>query len=165
MSDTDRPRRPVHEDMRFQEISWAMQRVGWVCLALIVVVALTGVFSHGYFSHAVARQDGFPLTVSHDRFQRMSGLHRFDVVLPPGHEDEIRLTFNKAFSDLYEIDSIQPQPLRSSVSDGGLVLTFALPERGDFNAVMWVRPRNFGLTSLEIGTPHGSLTLPIVVYP
>ncbi|MBZ0146298.1 MAG: hypothetical protein K8F62_01985, partial [Pseudorhodoplanes sp.] len=114
---------------------------------------------------AAARQDGVPLTVSHERFQRMSALHRFDIAMPLGGEDEIRLTFNKTFSDLYEIDSIQPQPLRPNASDGGLVLTFELPERGNFNAAMWVRPRNFGSASLEIGTPRGSLTLPIFVYP
>jgi hypothetical protein len=165
MSDTDRQRRPVHEDMHFQKISWTLQRVGWVAIALIVVLALTGIFSHGYFSNAVARQDGFPLTVNHERFQRMTTLHRFDISLPFGNDDEIRLTFNKTFSDLYEIDSIQPPPLRSNASDGGLILTFELPERGNFNAVMWVRPRNFGFASLEIGTPRGALTLPILVYP
>lgn len=165
MSDTDRQRRPVDENMHFQEVSWTLQRVGWIGLALIVVLALTGLFSHGHFSNVVARQEGFPLTVSHERFQRMSALHRFDLSMSPGSEDEIRLTFNKAFSDLYEIDSIQPQPLRSNANDGGLILTFELPERGDFNATMWVRPRSFGPVSLEIGTPRGSLPLPIVVYP
>jgi hypothetical protein len=165
MSDADRQRRPVYEDMRFQEISWTLQRVGWTALALIVVLALTGIFSHGHFSNVVARQDDFPLTVNHERFQRMSALHRFDMSLLPDNEDEIRLTFNKTFSDLYEIDSIQPQPVRSNASNGGLILTFELPERGNFNAVMWVRPRSFGFASLEIGTPRGSLTLPIFVYP
>lgn len=165
MSDTDRPRRPVREDMRFQNMSWTLQRVGWVFLALIILCGLAGLFSHGYLSNAVARQDGLPLTVNYDRFQRMTSLHRFDMSIPPGTEDEIRLTFNKAFSDLYEIDSIQPQPLRSNVSDGGLIFTFHPPERGDFNAVLWVRPRSFGYVPVEIGTPRGSLTIPIVVYP
>ena len=165
MSDTDRPRRPVYEDMHFQEISWTLQRIGWVVLALIAVLALTGVFSHGYFSNAVARQDGLPLNVNYERFQRMSALHRFDVTMPPGAEDDIRLTFNKAFTDLYEIDSIQPQPLRSNASAGGIVLTFDWPERGNFNTVIWARPRNFGHVPLEIGTPRGSLTLPVLVYP
>jgi hypothetical protein len=165
MSDTDRPRRPVYEDMHFQEISWTLQRVGWVALALISLLALTGVFSHGHFSNAVARQDGLPLSVNYERFQRMSALHRFDIAMPPGAEDDIRLTFNKAFTDLYEIDSIQPQPLRSNASNGGIVLTFDWPERGNFNAVMWARPRNFGYAPLEIGTPRGSLTFPVLVYP
>ena len=165
MAEADRPRRPVYEDMHFQEISWTLQRVGWVVLALITLLALTGVFSHGYFSTAVARQNGLPLSVNYERFQRMSALHRFDVAMPAGSEDDIRLTFNKAFTDLYEIDSIQPQPLRSNASDGGIVLTFDWPERGNFNAAIWARPRNFGTAPLEIGTPRGSLTFPVLVYP
>jgi hypothetical protein len=165
MAEAERPRRPVYEDMHFQEISWTFQRVGWVVLALIAVLALTGVFSHGYFSNAVARQDGFALSVNYERFQRMSALHRFDVTMAPGAEDDVRLTFNKAFTDLYEIDSIQPQPLRSNASNGGIVFTFDLPERGNFNAMIWARPRNFGYVPLEIGTPRGSLIAPVIVYP
>jgi hypothetical protein len=112
----------------------------------------------------VARQDGFPLVVSYERFQRMSALYRFDLSMPQGAEDEIKITFDRAFWDLYEIDSIQPQPARSSSSNGGFTLTFEAVERG-FNAVVWARPRSFGYTPLEIGTPHGSLNLPVLVYP
>ncbi len=167
MSDTDRPRRPVREDMRFQNMSWTLQRVGWVFLALIVLCGLAGLFSHGYLSNAVARQDGLPLTVNYDRFQRMTSLHRFDMSIPPGAEDEIRLTFNKAFSDLYEINSIQPQPLRSNVSDGGLDLHIPSAHRSAAISMRCCgsRPRSFGYVPVEIGTPRGSLTMPIVVYP
>lgn len=164
MREADRPQRPIHEDMHFQEISWTLQRVGWIAVALIAVLALTGVFSHGFFSSAVAQQNGLPLIVNYERFQRMTVLHRFDISMPAGAEDEIQLTFNKAFWDLYEIDSIQPQPARSSSGDGTFVLTFAATDRR-FNAVVWARPRSFGYAPLEIGTPRGALTMPVFVYP
>ena len=164
MREADRQQRPVYEDTRFQNISWTLQRVGWVAVVLIALAALTGVLSHGFLSNAVARQNGFPLTVSYERFQRMTVLYRFDVAMPRGAGDEIRLTFNKAFWDLYEIDSVQPQPARSNSSDGVFTMTFDAPERG-FNAVVWARPRSFGYAPLEIGTPQGSLTLPVLVYP
>jgi len=165
MREADRPQRPVFEDMHFQDISWTLQRAGWIAVALIAILALTGVFSHGFFSAAVARQEGFPLTVSYERFQRMTASYRFYISMPSGAEDEIRLIFNKAFSDLYEIDSIQPQPARSSSINGGFVLAFDTPERGGFSAVVWARPRSFGYAPLEIGTPRGALTLPVLVYP
>ncbi len=164
MREADRPFRPVYEDMHFQEISWTLQRTGWVAAALIVLFALTGVFAHGVASKAVARQDGFPLTVSYERFQRMTALYRFDISMPRGADDEIRLVFNKTFWGLYEIDSIQPQPVRSSASEGGFVLTFDAGDRG-LDAVIWARPRSFGYAPLEIGTPRGALTLPVLVYP
>ena len=164
MREADRQPRPVYEDTRFQDISWTLQRIGWVAVALIAVLGLTGVLSHGYLSHTVAQQNGFPLTVSYERFQRMTVLYRFDIAMPRGTEDEIRLTFNKTFWDLYETDSVQPQPARSSSSDGGFTLTFDAPERS-FNAVVWARPRSFGYAPIEIGTPQGSLTLPVLVYP
>jgi len=164
MREADRQQRPVYEDAHFQDMSWTLQRVGWVAVVLIALAALTGVLSHGFFSNVVARQNGFPLTVSYERFQRMSVLYRFDLSMARGAEDETRITFNKAFWDLYEIDSIQPQPERSSSNDGGFTLTFDAAGRS-FNAVVWARPRGFGYAPLEIGTPHGSLTLPVLVYP
>ena len=165
MPDPDRPQRPVHEDMHFQTISWTLQRIGWIAAALLAVLALTGVFSHGFFSNAVARQDGFPLTVSYERFQRMTVLHRFDISMPPGTDDEIRLTFNKVFWNLYEIDSIQPQPARSSANGGEFVLSFDMANRDGFSAVIWARPRSFGYAALEIGTSRGALDVPVIVYP
>jgi hypothetical protein len=165
MREADRQQRPVFEDMHFQELSWTLQRAGWVVIALIVALALTGVFSHGFFSSAVARQNGFPLTVNYERFQRLTASYRFDIFMPPSGEDEIRLTFNKTFSDFYEIDSIQPQPLRSNSINGGFVLAFEAADRSGFYAVVWARPRSFGYAPLEIGTPQGALTLPVLVYP
>ena len=165
MREADRQQRPVYEDMHFQEVSWTLQRAGWVAVVLIVALALTGVFSHGFFSKAVARQDGLALTINYERFQRMTASYRFDISVPPGTEDEIRLTFNKTFSDFYEIDSIQPQPVRSNSINGGFVLAFDAADRSGFNAVVWARSRSFGYAPLEIGTPRGALTLPILVYP
>jgi hypothetical protein len=164
MREADRQQRPVYEDTRFQNISWALQRVGWTVVVLIALTALTGVLSHGYLSNAVARQNASPLTVSYERFQRMTVLYRFDIAMPRSVEDEIRLTFNKAFWDLYEIDSVQPQPARSHSSDGAFTLTFDAAE-GSFNAVVWARPRSFGYAPIEIGTPQGSLALPVLIYP
>ena len=164
MREADRQQRPVYEDARFQNISWTLQRVGWAAVVLIAIAGLTGVLSHGHLSNVVARQSGLPLSVGYERFQRMTVLYRFDITMPRGPEDEIRLTFNKAFWDLYEIDSVQPQPARSSSSDGVFTMTFDAPERS-FNAVVWARPRSFGYAPLEIGTPQGSLTLPVLVYP
>ena len=164
MREANRQQRPVYEDARFQNISWVLQRFGWVIVVLVALAALTGVLSHGYLSHAVARQSGLPLTVNYERFQRMTVLYRFDIAIPRGAEDEIRLAFNKAFWDLYEIDAVQPQPARSSASDGVFTMTFEATDR-NFNAVVWARPRSFGYAPLEIGTPQGSLTLPVLVYP
>lgn len=164
MHEADPPQRPVFEDIRFQNLSWVLQRIGWVAVALIVTAAATGVLSHGALSHVVARQDGLSLTVGYERFQRMTVLYRFDITAQPGAGDQITLSFNKAFWDAYEIDAIQPQPVRSTSNDGAFELTFEVGDRS-FSAVMWARPRIFGRIPAEIGTVRGVLTLPIIVFP
>lgn len=50
-NDTWRDRtHPIKEDMAFQRATWRAQRIGWLILWLIVVLALLGLFSDGLLS-------------------------------------------------------------------------------------------------------------------
>jgi hypothetical protein len=42
----------IREEIRFQEVSWILERVAWVVLALVPLAALTGIFAHGTISEA-----------------------------------------------------------------------------------------------------------------
>jgi predicted exporter len=56
--------RPVRENMRLQNAFWAWERATWIVLAIIVLIALTGVLAHGPLSERTAA-DG-ALSVSYD---------------------------------------------------------------------------------------------------
>jgi hypothetical protein len=46
---------PVREDMRFQTVTWTVERVAWALLALVPLAALAGLFSHGPLSNKPPR--------------------------------------------------------------------------------------------------------------
>ena len=65
---------PVLENMRLQNAFWAWERTTWVVLAIIVLIALTGLLAHGPLSERTAADDGLSLT--YQRFQRVSAIQR-----------------------------------------------------------------------------------------
>ena len=75
MDETASRKYPVHEDMRFQHRSWALERAGWLVLALIAIAGLTGVFGNGPASWAHASAGS--LAVSYERFQRATRTSAF----------------------------------------------------------------------------------------
>ena len=48
----------IREDMRHQRLEWAVERVGWAAVALVLVAALAGLLGHGPLSRATAGEPG-----------------------------------------------------------------------------------------------------------
>jgi hypothetical protein len=157
---------PVREDMRFQYASWIVERVAWVLLALVPLVALTGVFAHGILSETTAGAPGSPLTMQYERFQRETALSRFTAHIPRAESGEVRLRLSPSFQQAFEIESMQPQPARSSAGTAGLELFFNAPASGELIAVIWTRPRQFGLVQVAGETDGGgAVKFAVFVYP
>src|SRR3954451_20711661 len=100
---------PVREDMRFQSMTWTLERVAWALLALVPLAALTGVFAHGPLSRQTAQAPNSAFSVDYERFQRNTVQARFVVHMPSAEADEVRLRLCPDFQRIYEIQSTQPE--------------------------------------------------------
>jgi hypothetical protein len=157
---------PVKEDLRSQRTTWLMQRVMWVLLALVPLAAITGVFAHGIFSDKIARTPNGSLIVEYERFQRQSVQWRLLIRVADAQTDEVRLRLNSAFHQAYEVQSMQPAPLRSRADPDGLELFFRRPESGELVVVIWNVPRQFGSLQLMAQTDtSGPVEFPVFIYP
>jgi hypothetical protein len=157
---------PVAEDMLFQYATWVVERVAWVILGLIPLIALSGVFAHGFISETTASAEGSPLTIGYERFQRETALSKFTARVSPANSGEVRLRLSPSFQRVFEIESIQPQPSRSIASERGLEFFFHPPAADALNAVIWTRPREFGRVPVEAQTDTGDpVKFSILVYP
>jgi hypothetical protein len=164
MAEPERSPRPVYEDLGFQKTSRVLQRAGQIACGLVALLALAGIFSHGPLSPAVARQEESGLTVWYERFQRVTAQHAFDVALPPDIGDP-RLMLSRSFQDTYNIDSIEPQPVRATPVVNGAAFTFNAPDTGNLDVRVRVRPRKFGIVPIEIGNAAGSVRFSVIIYP
>jgi hypothetical protein len=131
----------------------------------VAIVGLTGLLGYGPTSRTVATDSSGRLSVEYDRFQRNTVATRFSFHITAPQEP-VELHLGPRFSSQFEIDSLTPEPIRSTQGPGGLRIAFARPPRGDFTAVMWCRPRRFGWVELSVavGTQE-PIRRTILVYP
>jgi hypothetical protein len=155
---------PVLENMRLQNAFWAWERTTWVVLAIIVLIALTGLLAHGPLSERTAADAGLSLT--YQRFQRVTALARLTARISVPSGDEASLTLSPVFADNFQISDIEPRPLRSTAGPGGLEFVFHAPAAGELSLVIWAHPRSFGFFDLFAAAgPGDRVAFSILVYP
>jgi hypothetical protein len=148
---------PVQEHMAFQRRMWIVQRIGWVMLGVISLAAL-------FLSKRTATGAG--MSVEYERFERATRRASFVFRFAASANTERRLHLNRAFQEGFEISSIQPPPLRSSVDADGIDLTFAVTPSVANQIVIWARPHRYGTVGIEARVDD---TLPVdlrvFIYP
>lgn len=156
----------IRQAIRFQEVSWIVERVAWVVLALVPLAALTGLFAHGMVSDKIVRAPNSSLSVEYERYQRQSVQARFVIRIPSAQSGEIRLRLSPSFQQTYDIQSMQPAPLRSRASPDWLELFFHPSEAGELIAVIFGTPRTFGKVDLQAQTDSsGPVQFPVFIHP
>jgi hypothetical protein len=163
MREQDSRKYPVSEDMRLQDAFWAWERATWTVLAIILLIALTGLFAHGPLSERTVKDAGLSLT--YERFQRVTALVRFSARISVSYGDKASLTLGPAFAENFQIADIEPRPLRSSAGTRDLEFVFQAPAGGELSVVIWAHPRSFGRFDLTAAGPEGRVAFSILVYP
>ncbi|HXL47708.1 MAG TPA: hypothetical protein VN975_02865 [Xanthobacteraceae bacterium] len=80
---------PVLENMWLQNAFWGSERATWIVLAVILLVALSGLLAHGPLSKSTVTDGGLSLT--YERFQRVTALPRFNARILVSYGDEASL--------------------------------------------------------------------------
>jgi hypothetical protein len=132
-------RQPIQEDIRFQRRSWLSERLSWIGVALIVLLAFGGVFGGAglLFDETSAAAGGIAIGYEPIARRQAPTELRIDASTP-------RVTFSQAFDDYLDIVSITPPPTHVERS-GGIVYVFApdLPE-GRRHIVLTYKPKTTG---------------------
>ena len=92
-----------------------IQRIAWGVIALLVILAFTGLFAGGPISKAVSSRDGEPLRVAYERFgYRQSQFHpvKLDLTLDDAafQEGEARVYVDRTYLEDLQVQSISPMP-------------------------------------------------------
>jgi len=107
----------IHEDLPFLRREWRVQRIGWIALGIIVVLALLGVFGRGPVAKDLA---GDPNTfgVEFDRVIRHGSDAEVTIRVGPGLQSQpvLRIFISRAYLDSFDIYDIVPAPVASGVS-------------------------------------------------
>jgi hypothetical protein len=113
----------VREDRAWQERFWTAQRLGWIVMALFIVVASLGLTGMGGpLASAKAKLGGG--TIEYPRITRWQADDQLEVRLDPTSAGNAELTLSPQFVQLFAISSIQPEPKEVRATTAGHRFTF-----------------------------------------
>lgn len=109
-------------------IEWRVQRAGWIGMALVVALALAGVFGPGPLSWSEASASDGSLTLSYSRFVRNGASSDLTLHIPAGavQGDVARVSVGGDYLESVEVTSVTPEPESATTTADGVVLTFAV---------------------------------------
>lgn len=144
---------PVREDMAYQLKVWRFERVGWYVLVLLVILTLLGLFSHGPLSNRDAHSPDGRLSVSYERFHRNGSTNALILHLKGQPDAVLEVELGGDWLDGFDVQALQPQPLRSASVGQGMKLWVQADARGEANL-------HLSLLSEGLGTYHSRVALP-----
>lgn len=121
------------------------RQVGLVVLLAVIISALSGLFSNGYFSAAQKENKAHTLAIHYERFGRLQTEFelRFSTRSLPA--ESYIFSINGELNTMFEPGAISPQP-DSMFSEGKMLYLIYrnVKTQGDFSVRMFVTPTGMG---------------------
>lgn len=144
---------PVREDMAYQLKVWRFERVGWYVLVLLVILTLLGLFSRGPLSGRDVQTSDGRLAVKYELFHRNGSTNPMVLHLKGAPQAVLEVELGGDWLEGFDVQALQPQPLRSASAGQGLKLWVQADAQGEASLYL-------SLLSEGLGTYHSHITLP-----
>jgi hypothetical protein len=159
----------IDQDLAFQRWTWAVQRIAWATMGLLVVAAGLGLFGHGPLSRTIAQDPSIPLTLEYERFGRYQSPLTLRVRLDreAARDDRASLWVSHDFLTQVQLQNITPEPDTQLLSPTGVTYEFRFGAADSGGQVtLDVEPQAIGAVSGRIGlTASQSLPFTQWIYP
>jgi hypothetical protein len=117
------------------------QSIGFAVLLCIILAALLGLFSNGYFSSAQKSTTSQTLSVNYERFGRLQTEFKLHFTVRPQNTDKYVVSLGGKFNEDFQSGSISPQPDSMYSRGNTLYLVYNdVNNKRDFNVWMYVTP-------------------------
>ena len=156
----------IWQDLAFERRQWKVQRVGWIVIAIILLLALLGVFGNGPLSHAETSAGA--LRAEYERFTHADAPTTLHIHVRAPGQGNVRLAINRDYLDAIPIQHIRPAPLRVESAGNDQVYEFAAPDAGDLHVSIDASPQAPSLPTAVVrlqGANAATLGFRQVVYP
>ncbi|MGY1949260.1 hypothetical protein [Pseudomonas pergaminensis] len=157
---------PVDEDMVLQRKVWWFERLGWYGLVTLIGLTLAGVFSKGPLSSAEGRTADGQLRVEYQRFLRNGSSDELIFHLQGKPREPLEVEISGELLRGFEIEMLQPQPLKASAAGEGVRLWVLSDNAGQAIVHLTVRSDGVGSFTTRVSLPTGaSLGFSQFIYP
>lgn len=108
----------VDENERALRFEYRFRRYGIIVLSLIILTALSGLWSSGYFSEAHRESAAGELSVDYQRYARLMSETEVNIQIKPDGGSEKIISFTAPFLSRYQVGDIRPQPDKMYSAEG-----------------------------------------------
>jgi hypothetical protein len=157
---------PVREDMAYQVKVWRFERWGWYVLVLLVVLGLCGVFSRGPLSFRDVHASDGKLRVQYEVFHRNGSTNPMVISVVGVPDALVEVELSGSLLDGSSVETMLPEPVRSSSAGEGLKLWLQADPQGRANLYLTLRGDGLGMFSTQVKSPGASaVTLDQFILP
>jgi hypothetical protein len=160
----------LESNLQYQQKTWAVQRVAWVMLLLLLIAGAAGLFGDmGPLTWGSAGDEQGLLHIQYHRFVQYLAPIPFQIqarVSDDGGES-LRLWIDRQYMDEFTVQSIIPEPDKIESTPDHLIYEFPLAETdGTIRITLYVRHLRAGLLTGRVGLEGGpTLEFSQFVYP
>jgi hypothetical protein len=136
----------MEEHARFQAREWRAERIGWAAMALLVVLAVLGVFAGGPLSRTT-EESASGLVVEYDRLQRLDGEGEITVRMPTGAASSgtVALLVSQDWLSAVQLEQVSPEPAAQVFSGEQVAFQFdAADDTRPLHVTLDFRPKSVG---------------------
>jgi hypothetical protein len=145
------------DDLAFERRWWAFQRVGWVGLAALLVLAAGGLFGNGLFTRTTKAAGG--VTLEYPRFARSGASLTIEITTDAGRSSFLLDDHVLAF---LVPETIVPAPARQFATSEGLNLIY---EPATTRVRIAGRSRSIGAERGVVSSGGATIPFKIFLYP
>jgi hypothetical protein len=159
----------LKQDLEFERLSWSVERVGWVAIAVVALAALAGLFGPGPLSRTTIGEPAEALWLEYARFGRLGAplTLRLHVAPNTGQQTSLRLWLSRDYIEGAQVEQVIPQPEQVEAEPERLTYVFPLAESSRPTAITFsLKMDHFGRQRGCIGMVAGpSLCFRQFIYP
>lgn len=157
---------PIREDMKFQLKVWRLERWGWYLMLLVVMLALLGLFSRGPFSSRQTLSADGRISVQYELFHRNGSTSPMIIQIKAPPDTPVELELGGNVFQGFSIETLQPQPLRSSSAGQGIKFLLKTDTGGLARIYLTLRSDGLGFYhSRVLAAGANPLDLDLFIYP
>lgn len=156
---------PVQEDMPLQVKMWAVERVGWYLLCLLILLSLAGLFGSGPLSKTDKASANGTLSAQYEVFERNGASSEMAIKAKADKDGKVWLVIDGDLLDTFTIEGIQPEPITTESYNKGLRLELEPDSNGWATAYLAIRPYGFGRSHSMVRSGDEVVELRQFIYP
>jgi hypothetical protein len=157
----------IGEDLEFQRRWWRFENMVWVFFCVIVFLDLVGAFGRGPVANAHKQTSDGSMRLDYERVARFSTPSLMTIHFGPSavHDGKIQLWVSDSIIKELGNQRIVPQPVTSSLTDGGLLYTFPSTPKTN-SAEFALQPSSPGVFHFTLGVVGSDrVTARVIVMP